>query len=250
MIQLGKAASCVVERAITKQLIHWFPLLSVYRSTDKVTVLVNLHDFALASDGNTFVDLLCLCEKQSPSTQAACVGSLPQQEQSVVTRPNRKPGRRVICDEYPEVVIHAMEFIKLHGFGAQARRRSSEANSNGVTLEQIRTHLLTCIPGLKSLSRTTVHQLMVPPRKGSHNARRYRGHLDVRVPQKRNNVHISHPDSNYCRAQMAYMLEFGQKFSRSVATLSCDNKMKVNVGTLAVSSYHQLKHFFSSGRCS
>ena len=85
---------------------------------------------------------------------------------------------------------------------------------------------------------------MVPPRKGSHNARRYRGHLDVRVPQKRNNVHISHPDSHYCRAQMAYMLEFGQKFSRSVATLSCDNKIKVNVGTLAVSRYHQLKHFF------
>ena len=34
MIQLGKAVSCVVERAITKQLIHWFPLLSVCRSTN------------------------------------------------------------------------------------------------------------------------------------------------------------------------------------------------------------------------
>lgn len=56
--------------------------------------------------------------------------------------------------------------------------------------------------------------------------------------------HGDHPDSHFCRAQMAYLLEFGQKFSRTVATLSCDNKNKVNVGSLAVSRYHQLQHFF------
>ena len=158
----------------------------------------------------------------------------------------QKPGRVARHIEFPEIVRSAMGFINLHGFSAQARRRTTAGNSTGVTLAQVQQHLLSAIPGLKEkgISRTTVHQLMLPPRLKAINAQRYHGVLSVRVPSKRNDEHGHHQDGHYCLAQVGYMLEFAQQFSDTTATFSCDNKNKINVGTLAVSRYHQIRSFF------
>ena len=85
---------------------------------------------------------------------------------------------------------------------------------------------------------------MLAPRQKSINAKQYHGVLSVRVPSKKNDEHSHHKDSHYCHAQVGYMLEFAQQFADSTSTFSCDNKNKVNVGTLAVSRYHQILKIF------
>ena len=45
-------------------------------------------------------------------------------------------------------------------------------------------------------------------------------------------------------AQANHVLKFGQHFLDAIATLSCDDLNKMHVGSLAVSRYHQLQHFF------
>ena len=58
----------------------------------------------------------------------------------------------------------------------------------GVTLGQIRDHLMDTISGLREIgiSRHTVARLMEPPRQGTIAAKRYLGLVKARVPGKRN----------------------------------------------------------------
>ena len=66
--------------------------------------------------------------------------------------------------------------MKLHDTAAQERRRNDVASSLGVTLADLRKHLLSAVPGLqeKGLSHTTVHELLAPPRKKTRSAKRYK----------------------------------------------------------------------------
>ena len=51
-------------------------------------------------------------------------------------------------------------------------------------------------------------------------------------------------DSHCLLARVAYQREFATHFKDECMILSCDDMNKVNVGTLAVSRYHQLEKFF------
>ena len=116
----------------------------------------------------------------------------------------------------------------------------------GVTLAEIRTHIIKHIPELKArgLSRTTVHELMVAPRKRARNAQRYRELVQSRVPGKDNSLRKAHEHGHYASAQVKYAKEFCQAFPEDTVHLSCDDMNKVNVGVLAVSRYHQVGRFF------
>ena len=83
-----------------------------------------------------------------------------------------------------------VRFFELHGAAAQERRRNDVASSLGVTLADLRKHLLSAVPGLqeKGLSCTTVHELLVPPRKKTANAKCYKELVQARVPCKRNDL--------------------------------------------------------------
>ena len=65
------------------------------------------------------------------------------------------------------------------------------------------------------------------------------------MPDKDNSNHGQHADSQFCHTQVAYMREFAEQFADEVAVMSCDNKNKINIGTLAVSRYHQIRRIFS-----
>ena len=68
----------------------------------------------------------------------------------------------------------------------------------------------------------------------------------ARVPKKDNSAQASqHEDLHYTRAQVAYVNEMMETYG--AICLSCDDKNKINVGTPAVSRYHQLSKFFLQG---
>ena len=155
-----------------------------------------------------------------------------------------KPGAIRKDYQHPELVEVTKDFIKTHGFSAQNRRRSETANSSGVSLTQITTHVKRLIPTIK-ISRSTVHRLMVPPRKNTRTSRDYKSVVNARVPRKDNSAVASlHQDSHFCASNVAGLAEFSNKFSDAVMFMSLDNLNKTHVGTLAVSRYHQHQRFF------
>ena len=60
-------------------------------------------------------------------------------------------------------------------------------------------------------------------------------------------MHSYHKAGHYCFAQVGYVSEFCAMFSDECQQVSCDDMNKLNVGTLAVSRYHQLSRFFPVG---
>lgn len=104
---------------------------------------------------------------------------------------------------------------------------------------------MSTIPGLraKGMSVSTVHRLMLPTRQSNTVAKYYHGVINARIPPKSNtSVANNHPDLHFCRTQIGYMNEMAKYFG--VLRLSVDDKNKVNVRTLAVSRYHQIRRFF------
>ena len=97
--------------------------------------------------------------------------------------------------KFPGLIECATEFNKQHVFSAYSRRRE-ETGMVGVSLNQIRDHLIQNNPSLKAhgISISTVTCLMEPPRPGIVSARRYKGLIKACVPGKQNSYREDHPD--------------------------------------------------------
>ena len=95
-------------------------------------------------------------------------------------------GKRGIEKIFPSIPNVATEFIKSHGFRAQERKSTSTITSSGVTINEIREHLLKNIPGLKEhgIRKQTVRWLFKPVRKDNHAAIRYKGIINATIPKK------------------------------------------------------------------
>ena len=237
-------------KAVSDQLLYWFPIVLV--DHDKTCLLVNSFEFHIdlinhEPSMNTFADLI------TPGSQNEI--SFPEPHNSGPSQlppvfsdlPSGNVGRPAKHIQFSGIVEVALAFIQQHGYSAQSRRTSDTANSCGVTLAQIRKHLLDNIPGLKEagISRQTIHNLMVAPRAKTINIKTYKSLLKARVPKKDNSGTFNeHPDRHLCASQVKGAVEFGVKFQDETLFLSSDNMNKVNVGVLAVSRYHQLQHFF------
>ena len=61
---------------------------------------------------------------------------------------NKKTGPKLIEDKFPEIRDVATEFIKRKGYKAQGKRRNDDFVSCGVSVQEVREHLLKTIPGL------------------------------------------------------------------------------------------------------
>ena len=185
-----------------------------------VLVLANLHDLVLHEE--TLADILSLDVDLSSHKEEQREGTSanPGVVQSHASKQKRQPrpapgqgGAPKIHIMYPTLVEEMARFLHMHSFNAQARRRSDAASSMGVTLEQIRQHLLDCVPGLKThgISRSTVHRLMLPPRRKTQAAKQYKGLVQARVPCKKNTAtRAEHPDLHFTRAQVGYVNEMFQ----------------------------------------
>lgn len=191
-------------QSITDQLLKWFPVFSVTRIPDKQCILVNMHEFSMLAKGNTFADMFALVEskditsdeRQLPQSHTSSEQVIGHSELSVVMPSGRKPYHEI----YPKLVTFVTEFIRLHGFSAEARRRSTTGNLMGVSLADIRDHVQEKIPELKKcgISRSTIHHLLCPPRKITVSSNRYKGLVDARVPGKSNTIRTAHVDGHFC----------------------------------------------------
>ena len=164
----------------------------------------------------------------------------------------RRPGRVPLHNKYPTMAAAAKEFIDSNGTKAQVRRRNDTVTmSNGVTLRQLRDHLLSRVPELDTLSISTVARMLVAPNKGHRSARRYHGVVNARVPKKSNSRRDSKKGNknHLCMSVMAYMLENGVDMQGCVDVWSVDDKAKLKVSSdcPCVSRYHQIRRFFMVG---
>ena len=71
----------------------------------------------------------------------------------------------------------------------------------------------------------------------------YESLVSARAPKKQNDLKSDHQDLHFCRAQAGYFFEAAEMFKDDTLCLAADDKTKINVGTLAVSRYHQISKF-------
>ena len=219
-----------------------FPVMHVVRGEH--SILINVHE--LLMNANAFVALL---NEDNPITQTET--SVPESESFLpVYGPHRKTGRPATSEKYPQLVEIVTSFIKQHSFYAHNRRRETTGTGTGVTLAQIRKHVLEVIPALVDIPCNTVHRLMVSPRKNSIQSKRYQGLVSARIPHTgRNDYRENHENQHFLFAQVSYREEFCSKFNSECSFYLCDDMAKIRMAPCtAVSRYHQERSFFFCGR--
>ena len=226
-------------------LLRWFPVLVVVRKAH--IVVLNLHEVVL--DEHIVDDILhwdCPPEPEQPTPTATSAAA-----SDATTASRRMPGpakgsggRPAIHEVMPGIVDAVSSFAELHGFSAQSRRRTDTAMTNGVSIQQIRSHLKEKFPDLV-ISKDTVHRLMIAPHKGRTTSRLYKSLVNIRIPPKQNTMaKAEHKDLHFTMAQVGYVNELFELFHEETARISVDDKNKVNVGTLAVSRFFHISKFF------
>ena len=114
---------------------------------------------------------------------------------------------------------------------------------NGVSLKDITSHVCKTL-GL-NISRSTVHHLMVPPRKKTRNSDRYKSLVNARIPPKKNcSEKKIHEDYHFTCAQVSIVNEMAQLCDSNTLALSVDNKNKVDVGIPATSRRSNIRTFY------
>lgn len=106
----------------------------------------------------------------------------------------------------PEV---AAEFLKRNGFKAQEKRRNDDFISCGVTVEEVKKHLLQNIPGLSEygLSENSVRNMFKPVHRSRNASKKYKGFVDCKVPQKDNSGRLSNENSHFLHSRVNMRLE-------------------------------------------
>ena len=103
-------------------------------------------------------------------------------------RQRKGAGQPSLVSKFPETVPEATKFLKQHNFAAEFRRRNDTSYSPGVTMSQIREHLIKTIPGLKGhgLSLPTTRRLFQAPDSCFTSSSHYKGFIKARVGVKDN----------------------------------------------------------------
>ena len=127
--------------------------------------------------------------------------------------------------------------MKQNSFAAQIRRRSNTGSSAGVSVSEIRQHLLDKVPGMKDhgISLTTVRRIFQAPNKGNRASKRYLALVDAKIGVKKNSYREYHKDSHYFFARNKQRREFITLIGSEACILSMDDMVKLKVGAPAVS---------------
>ena len=163
-------------QVIIQAVVSNFPVLCVGRKS--YVMMVDIHGLVL--NGDAFTSLL---NGEDPTSDES-----GKEDCLRVFGPRQKRGRKSLHEQYPELVSQVPSFIKHHSFSAHGRCRETTGTGVGVTLEQIRKHVIENIPELEEIGTDTIHRLMVAPRKNTLQAKRYKGLVEVRVPKTGRNM--------------------------------------------------------------
>ena len=143
--------------AVVRQVAESFPILVV--SKGDYTVLINSHELIMTCDG---FDALLLVD-QVPKSSHKKPSEKKTTFLSTASGTHSQIGRPSLVSQFPPIVSTAASFVKANGFSAHERRRES-IGKVGVSLREIREHLLSTVPGLKKhgTSASSVAHLMQP----------------------------------------------------------------------------------------
>ena len=208
-------------------LLKLLPLLYI-KTPDKKEYLINL--MQTDTDCHEIDRLLSPNEEKRP--EPVCT--------QVVTSdtPKRKLSHKgsppSLVSKFPTIPTVATEFMKTNGFKAQEKRRNETFESCGVTVKQVREHLLDNVPGLRQhgISLTTVRYLFLPVHKSRSSARHYKGYIAAKTPKKDNSGRPETTNAHFIHSKVNLRLEHATVFSEDYTVISADAMNKVHVGTL------------------
>ena len=131
--------------------------------TTKNGIFVDLHELLFDKD---CLSLLLTAEE---TVDSEAVKSKAVEQTPTVYSPKNKVGQKPLWQKFPQLIETATEFIKSHSFQAHVRRQETTNIGNGITLREIRNHLLENVTGLAAhgISVDAIHHLTVGPRKNS-----------------------------------------------------------------------------------
>lgn len=110
---------------------------------------------------------------------------------------------------------------------------------------QIPRHVLSRIPEILTISKSTIRPLLPSPHKSQRAAKRYGRLVAAKLPPKRNHMTLSkQKDFLFTCAQVNFVSELSEMLVDETVALSADDKNKLNVGTLAVSRYFNIGKMF------
>ena len=165
-----------------------------------------------------------------------------------VSQPSRSGvgGQPSMVSKFPEIVAEVTDFIKQHGFAAQARCRSSTGFSSGVSIKEIREHLYAKFPAIKShtISLSTIRRMFEAPNKSFRASERYKALIQAKVGTKVNSYREPHADAHYIFSRNKMRREMATLFNDNMRLISMDDMAKIKVGAPAVSRYHQISKIF------
>ncbi|XP_057306068.1 uncharacterized protein LOC130644463 [Hydractinia symbiolongicarpus] len=163
-------------------------------------------------------------------------------ETDLLQNKNKRRGRPSIHEKYPEIITCVKTLIEQGSAEAHLRRRDSVMYTNGLSLNDIVMHVKKTL-GI-TVSRHTIHRLMLPPRKKNTASKNYKCLIDARVPPKRNTKEKkTHDDFHFTCGQVRIVNEMGYLCKENTLMLSVDNKNKVDVGIPANSRRTKIRTF-------
>lgn len=115
-----------------------------------------------------------------------------------------------------------VDFCKLHGFAAHARRRNGTVSACGVRIEDIRQHLWKTVDGLQSISKSKVYNLRQPRRSNTKEASNHKNGVDVSVGKKNTDISNDHQDVHAYFSSVKYVRELDAKYSEHFSVWSRD----------------------------
>ena len=130
--------------AVVKQVAEYFPILIV--SKGDCTLLINSQELIVTGDGFealVLVDQVPKSSHKKPSEKETIFFSTASGTHSQIGRPS-------LLSQFPSIVSTAASFVKANGFSAHEQRRES-IGKVGVSLREIRDHVLSSVPGLKNM---------------------------------------------------------------------------------------------------
>ena len=130
---------CTKTNEDVQQILKLMPVMLIKREKP---VYVNLHKFVY-TPGALEAFLLSTDPKQDAIIYSEVPN--PNQKESDANQGvgNKHRGQPSIAFKFPTLVNSAADFIKQHSFAAQICRRTNTGSSAGISITEIRQHLLT-----------------------------------------------------------------------------------------------------------
>ena len=227
------------KKDLLKRLLMTFPLLLLMKKNAEKYV-INLHQ---TSNNCTEVNELLIVTEEKQTDNSECAHS----QNTKTSKGGSKPGPKPVEEKFPDISVTATEFIKRNGYKASEKRRDDDIISCGVSVEEVRDHLLENIPGLAEhgLSSTTCRYLFKAVNKSLNTSKRYKGVVQCRVPAKDNSGRVSNKNSHFLHSRVNMRLEQAFLYDKEHIVFSADAMNKILVGdVLCVSRYHQIRRLF------